>query len=93
MVVCGLGFGLFQTPNNRAMLGASPHARSGAAGGMLSTARLLGQTAGAALVAVLFQLFGSGGTTMTLVAGAGFSAVAAVVSTLRLRGRRPAGRA
>ena len=36
---CGLGFGFFHAPNNRSMLSAAPLARSGAAGGMLATAR------------------------------------------------------
>ena len=85
MAVCGFGFGLFQTPNNRAMIGASPRSRSGAAGGMLSTARLLGQTGGAALVAVIFGLAPAHGTTLTLLVGAGFSLGAAGVSLLRLR--------
>ena len=51
MGVCGLGFGLFQTPNNRQMLSSAPRNRSGGASGMLGTARLSGQTLGAALVA------------------------------------------
>ncbi len=53
---CGLGFGLFQTPNNRTMILAAPRERSGAAGGMQGTARLSGQTAGALLMTVLFTL-------------------------------------
>lgn len=89
MAVCGFGFGLFQTPNNRAMIGASPRSRSGAAGGMLSTARLLGQTGGAALVAVIFGLAPAHGTTLTLLVGAGFSIGAAGVSMLRLRQSMP----
>lgn len=89
MALCGLGFGLFQTPNNRAMIGASPPHRSGAAGGMLATARLLGQTVGAALVAVIFGLAPTHGTTATLLVGAGFSLVAAAVSLARLTQKRP----
>ena len=85
LVLCGFGFGLFQTPNNRAMIGASPPSRSGAAGGMLATARLLGQTFGAALVAVLFSVFAANGTTATLLAGAGLAVVATGISLLRLR--------
>ncbi len=85
LAVCGLGFGLFQTPNNRAMIGASPPHRSGAAGGMLATARLLGQTGGAALVAVIFGLAPTHGTTAALVVAAGFALTASVVSMLRLR--------
>ena len=37
MAICGLGFGFFQSPNNRTMLSAAPLSRSGAAGGMLAT--------------------------------------------------------
>ena len=46
MAVCGIGFGLFQSPNNRTIVNSAPRQRSGAAGGMLATARLLGQTSG-----------------------------------------------
>ncbi|MDR3538407.1 MAG: MFS transporter [Acetobacteraceae bacterium] len=84
MVICGFGFGLFQTPNNRAMLSVTPRNRTGAGGGMLSTARLLGQTTGAALVAVVFGLVPTHGTTVTLLVAAGFAVVASGVSMLRL---------
>ena len=53
MAICGLGFGFFQSPNNRAMMASAPRQRAGAAGGMLATARLIGQTAGAAAVALI----------------------------------------
>src|SRR5439155_15887192 len=56
MVLGGVGFGLFQTPNNRNMLLSAPRDRSGAAGGMQGTARLLGQTAGAVTMMLLFTL-------------------------------------
>ena len=55
MALCGLGFGFFQAPNNRAMLAAAPRTRSGAAGGMLAMARLLGMTAGATMTALVFH--------------------------------------
>jgi DHA2 family multidrug resistance protein-like MFS transporter len=55
-MVCGLGFGLFQVPNNRNMLLSAPRARSGAAGGMQGTARLTGQTLGAILMTLLFTM-------------------------------------
>ncbi|MDB5475809.1 MAG: multidrug transporter [Phenylobacterium sp.] len=85
MAVCGLGFGFFQSPNNRAMLTAAPMQRSGAAGGALATARLLGQTAGALSTAVFFQLAGTRATTLALATAAGLAALAAVVSLTRLR--------
>jgi MFS transporter, DHA2 family, multidrug resistance protein len=50
---CGLGFGLFQVPNNRNMFLAAPLARSAAAGGMQATARLSGQIIGSVTVALL----------------------------------------
>ncbi|MEI9995804.1 MAG: MFS transporter [Rhizomicrobium sp.] len=84
MALAGAGFGLFQSPNNRAMIGATPRERSGGASGMLGTARLLGQTIGAALVALLFARAPGGGAIVSLYVGAGFSLVAAAVSSLRL---------
>ena len=48
--VCGVGFGLFQVPNNRTMFLSAPDERSAAAGGLQGTARLAGQTAGALLL-------------------------------------------
>jgi DHA2 family multidrug resistance protein-like MFS transporter len=49
-LICGVGFGLFQVPNNRTMFLTAPANRSAAAGGLQGTARLTGQTAGALLV-------------------------------------------
>ncbi len=88
MGLCGAGFALFQAPNNRQMLMSVPRERSGAGSGMLSTSRLLGQTTGAALVAVLFSLTESGGVaqgaTAALLLGIGCSITGAVCSSLRL---------
>ncbi|HUI62809.1 MAG TPA: MFS transporter [Steroidobacteraceae bacterium] len=84
MALCGLGFGFFQTPNNRALLSAAPRARSGAAGGMLSTARLLGQTLGAAGVAILFRAFPATGSNVVLWVAACVALMAALISSLRL---------
>lgn len=94
MAVCGAGFGLFQTPNNRAILAAAPRERSGAGSGMLATARLLGQTGGAALVALIFGWFAhldggvGAGARAAIGVGAGLAAVATVVSLTRLRAGR-----
>ncbi len=84
MLICGAGFGLFQSPNNHTILTSAPLQRSGGASGMLSTARLVGQTTGAALVALAFNLFSGNGTHASLIAAGSFAAVAAIVSTLRL---------
>jgi DHA2 family multidrug resistance protein-like MFS transporter len=57
---------------------------------MLGTARLLGQTTGAALVALIFARMTVSGTTTCLYLAAGFAVAAAGVSSLRLRpSRRP----
>jgi hypothetical protein len=50
MAICGVGFGFFQSPNNRTILASAPPDRAGSASGILATARLVGQTFGAALV-------------------------------------------
>jgi DHA2 family multidrug resistance protein-like MFS transporter len=50
----GLGFGLFQVPNNRILFLTVPAERSAMAGGMQGTARLIGQTTGAILMGFLF---------------------------------------
>jgi DHA2 family multidrug resistance protein-like MFS transporter len=87
MMLCGLGFGFFQSPNNRAIVASAPRERSGGAGAIQSTARLLGQTIGAALVALIFGFaHPSGGTgpTIAILLAAGFSALAAVASLARL---------
>lgn len=57
MAICGIGFGFFQTPNNIVMVMATPVERTGAAGGMQSTARLTGQTMGSTVVSIIFALF------------------------------------
>ncbi|MFC0140558.1 MFS transporter [Erwinia mallotivora] len=84
MALCGAGFGLFQSPNNHTIVSSAPRQRSGGASGMLGTARLLGQTSGAALVALMFNLFDARGTHASLLTAAVFASAAAVVSALRI---------
>ena len=88
MALCGLGFGFFQAPNNRTLIASAPRARTGAAGGMLATARLLGQTLGAASVAIVFHTYPGRGSTIALGLGAAIALMAAVVSVSRLAGHR-----
>ncbi|EEO83472.1 MFS transporter [Yersinia pestis] len=84
MILCGAGFGLFQTPNNHTIISAAPQHRSGGASGMLGTARLLGQTSGAALVALMFNMFSTNGTHASLILAGCFASIAALVSLLRV---------
>ena len=88
MALCGFGFGCFQTPNNRTMLASAPRARSGAAGGMLALARLIGMTLGATVVALVFHLLPDRAEPVSLMIGTGFAVAAGVASGLRLSGSR-----
>jgi DHA2 family multidrug resistance protein-like MFS transporter len=85
MVLCGAGFAFFQTPNNRSMMAAAPRERAGAAGGMMATQRLVGQTLGALGLAMLFRVDPVQATRIGLGAAAVMSVAAAVISSLRLR--------
>jgi DHA2 family multidrug resistance protein-like MFS transporter len=85
-ILCGLGFGLFQVPNNRTMFLAAPESRSAAAGGMQGSARLLGQTGGALVMTLLFTWDPGIPVPRTALAlGAIVSLGAAIVSALRAR--------
>ncbi|HLJ05332.1 MAG TPA: MFS transporter [Acetobacteraceae bacterium] len=84
MMICGLGFGFFNTPNNRAIIVSAPPTRAGAASGMQATSRLLGQSTGAAMVALMFGVFPVGGTRESLVFAACAAGAAALVSFSRL---------
>jgi DHA2 family multidrug resistance protein-like MFS transporter len=93
LALCGAGFGLFQSPNNRLLIGSAPPDRAGAGSGMLSTSRLVGQTTGSALVAVVLGLTHGGpdsivqATHIALGLAAGFAATAMVLSWMRVVGR------
>ncbi|WP_246665180.1 MFS transporter [Neorhizobium sp. P12A] len=84
MVVCGAGFGFFQSPNQKALMSSAPRTRSGGASGVIATARLIGQATGAALVAFSFGIAGEHGPTLALLLGAVFAGVGCVASASRL---------
>jgi DHA2 family multidrug resistance protein-like MFS transporter len=81
--MCGFGFGLFQSPNNRVIVGSAPRERSGGASGLQSMGRLLGQSLGAAIVAIVFALVRGNQTAWIAWAGASLALVAACASGLR----------
>jgi DHA2 family multidrug resistance protein-like MFS transporter len=83
MALCGIGFGLFQSPNNHTILTTAPANRSGGASGMLGTARLTGQTLGATVAALTFTL-APGRSWIAMVIGATLAGGGAVLSSLRL---------
>jgi EmrB/QacA subfamily drug resistance transporter len=68
----GLGMGIFQSPNNSAIMGAAPRDRLGIVSGMLALTRTVGQTTGIALVGAAWasltfahagQIYAEGATT------------------------------
>jgi DHA2 family multidrug resistance protein-like MFS transporter len=85
IALCGAGMGIFQQPNNRAIVLSAPRERSGGAGAIQGTSRLLGQSIGAALVALVFGL-GTGGASarIALVLAAGFTAIGILTSLSRM---------
>lgn len=88
MVLCGVGFGVFQSPNNHSIVTSAPPHRSGGASGMLGGARLTGQTIGAALLAIIFSsanVHDGRGPVIALALAACFAAAAGAFSLLRLR--------
>lgn len=89
LAVCGIGFGLFQTPNNSTIISSAPTNRSGGASGMLGMARLLGQTFGTTAVALLFSFVAQGKSTAScLLVGGAFAVAAAIISGLRMAGAK-----
>ncbi|RXH24157.1 transporter [Bradyrhizobium nanningense] len=83
LALCGIGFGLFQTPNNTAMMTAGPIGRSGAASGMNAAARYVGWSLGSALVSLIFGSGGDHGAVLCLAAGVGFALIGSATSSAR----------
>lgn len=92
LMMCGAGFGLFQSPNNHLLLSSAPPQRAGSASGMLATARLTGQTFGAALVALMFHLFGDSAPHDAMLLAGILAVCGCVCSVSRLKERMPAAR-
>ncbi|RYX94337.1 MAG: MFS transporter [Comamonadaceae bacterium] len=91
MTLCGLGFGLFQAPNNHTILTSAPPHRSGGASGMLSAARLCGQTLGAIVLAIVFSFLGTEdgrGPIVALCLASAAAVFAGASSVLRVRAAR-----
>jgi DHA2 family multidrug resistance protein-like MFS transporter len=82
----GLGFGLFVTPNLRAMVGATPRHRSGAITGLTTSTRMIGSTTGVALAALVFSAAGSPGADIRTIMWLSvvLAIVALAISSLRI---------
>ncbi|MET0962698.1 MAG: MFS transporter [Noviherbaspirillum sp.] len=84
MAACGIGFGFFQAPNLKAIMGSAPPHRSGGASGIIAISRLTGQAIGAALVALCLSLSSLQGASYALLLGALFATLACIASFSRL---------
>jgi MFS family permease len=100
LALCGVGMGLFQSPNNAAVMSALPRARLGAGGGLLATARNGGMAAGIAIAAALVAVVAGGeaggpgflaGYALALRVGAVVAAGGAIVSLVGAREKRIVG--
>jgi DHA2 family multidrug resistance protein-like MFS transporter len=83
LAICGLGFGFFQSPNNRVIIGSAPRERSGGAAGLQSSGRLIGQSFGTALVAVALGQAPRHATEIALWGAAALTLAGAITSGLR----------
>jgi MFS family permease len=70
LVLAGLGQGLFQSPNNSALLGAAPPNRQGLASGLLATGRVTGQSLSVAFSGAVFATLGGARAGQALASGA-----------------------
>jgi DHA2 family multidrug resistance protein-like MFS transporter len=91
MAVCGIGYGLFQSPNNRALQNSAPRERSGGPQAIQAVARVFGQTTGAVIVAIVFAFDSSAGSSgisaqavvQTMSIATAFALVAMIASVWR----------
>lgn len=83
MFLTGMGFGFFQTPNNKAMLLSTPIHRSSATGGTQATTRLFGQGIGAGIVALCFTIGQGEGAMYAMTISVGITVIAVLINLIR----------
>lgn len=90
LAVCGLGIGMFVSPNNSALMGSAPRGRQGIAAGMLATARNMGMVLGVGLAGAILSTHVAGGEARLFeavrvgyLAAAGVALLAALISATR----------
>ncbi|MFP2507079.1 MFS transporter [Buttiauxella gaviniae] len=86
-LICGIGFGCFQSPNNKEMLSNASRENSGYASGVLAIMRTFGQCLGTAFVGVMMSIYAQNSAVhfslwMAVVA----TVLAIALSVSRLRG-------
>ena len=94
LATCGLGIGLFVSPNNSSLMGDAPRNRQGIASGILALARNVGMVLGIGITGAIFTTFLSLGNPkdpgilirafdMGLRFACGLALLAAVITSLR----------
>lgn len=76
LVVTGIGIGLFQSPNNSAVMGAVPPAQRGVGSGFLATVRVVGQSLSVAVAGAVFGGLGASQAGQALTHAANLSQAA-----------------
>lgn len=84
-LVCGIGFGCFQSPNNREMLANVSREYASYASGILSIARTFGQCLGAAVVGILLAVMSTEAVNIALWIAVAASVASVLFSLSRLR--------
>lgn len=84
LVLCGIGFGLFQSPNMVAFMASAPKDRSGGAGAILALSRQFGQSIGAGVVAFWLASGMENGLEAAIWSAVGAALVGCIVSLSRL---------
>lgn len=83
LLLSGVGFGLFLSPNQRMLISSVPFNRSGISGGMLNATRIVGQAVGVSFVAISINFSSDSSSTM-LGLGAIAAFVGAIASFMRV---------
>lgn len=94
LAVCGLGTGIFVSPNNSALMGSAPKNRQGIASGMLATARNMGMVLGIGMSGAILTTFMAGSSGQGVYAAipvgfmlaCGVTLLAALASATRGKG-------
>ena len=79
----GIGSGLFQSPNNRALMQAAPKSEQGEASGVLGTGRVIGQSLSVALAGAVYSAFGLQAAFLTSAAIASIGIFTSLVRSSR----------
>jgi MFS family permease len=84
LALAGVGLGLFQSPNTRALMSAAPESEQGMASGVFATARITGQALSVAVAGALFGSLGGAAAGTALLAETARSAAASDAGRLAL---------